>query len=242
MDVDADLNVAGRAPNMRPRNAATLILVDLKGEAPRILMGRRSNALAFMPGMYVFPGGRTDRADHTAPRSGSLRQPDLDRLLNGLGRNATAGKAEAIALSAIRETREETGLFVARMAKPDAQPPHKAWREFAERGLAADLSALRYVARAITPPGRVRRFDTRFFAARAEAIANPGELVARPRDELEDVLWVSLEQARTMPLPRITQAILDDLEDRIEADPDLTRDVPVPCHLVRHGRYLLRHE
>ena len=54
-------------PYMRPRDAATLILVRMKGKTPEVLMGCRAAAHAFMPNRYVFPGGRVDRADAHVP-------------------------------------------------------------------------------------------------------------------------------------------------------------------------------
>lgn len=47
-----------RAAALRPRNAATLILIDRTRRTPKILMGRRHPGLAFMAGKFVFPGGR----------------------------------------------------------------------------------------------------------------------------------------------------------------------------------------
>ena len=50
-------------PNLRPRDAATLIIVDASGKKPKVLMGRRHERHSFMPGKFVFPGGRVDPAD-----------------------------------------------------------------------------------------------------------------------------------------------------------------------------------
>lgn len=238
---DIDVDIAPRAANGRPRNAATLILFDLEHSEPRILMGRRSESLAFMPGMFVFPGGRTDRADHHAPRIGALPASDEARLVAGMGAKGNRRRAEAIALSSIRETREETGLLVGSPLDEHA-PTTGIWAEFAAAGIAPDLSALRYVARAITPPGRIRRFDTRFFAAPVSAAANPGDFIAEPRDEFDEVRWVSLSEAGQLPLATITTAVLDDFAKRLERDPALSEDRPVPCHRVRHNRYRLSFE
>jgi hypothetical protein len=56
-----------RHPNIRPQDAATLIIVDRTGNAPKVLLGKRHHAAAFMPGKYVFPGGRVDLFDRKAP-------------------------------------------------------------------------------------------------------------------------------------------------------------------------------
>lgn len=238
MDKLADGVVAPKVTrNTRPRNAATLILLDLDGTEPRVLMGRRSEKLAFMPGVFVFPGGRTDRTDHAAPRTGTLPAIDLKKLVDGMGARGSARKAEAIALSAIRETREETGLLIGKREESREVRTTGVWSEFVENGVTPDLSALRYVARAITPPGRVRRFDTRFFAGTKQSIANPQGLIAEPREELDEVAWIELETAFDLPLAAITKAILGTVRERLVEDPDLSRDRPVPCHTMRYGKY-----
>ena len=56
------------APPQRPRDAATLIVIRRDGATPRILLGQRHGSHAFMPGKFVFPGGRLDAADYTSTR------------------------------------------------------------------------------------------------------------------------------------------------------------------------------
>ena len=135
----------------RPADAASLMILDGRGTDARVLMGRRSTAHAFMPDVYVFPGGRVDRADGRAATTGALRPEDERRILAHTPRPSPA-RARAMAVAALRETVEETGLVIG-------------------DGAAHDLSPLRYVARAITPPGRSRRFDARFFACPRSAVA-----------------------------------------------------------------------
>ena len=88
---------------------------------------------------------------------------------------------------------------------------------FQERGVFPDLEGLQVVGRAITPPGRVKRFDTRFFAIDRTAIADEVEGVVGPDSELVELAWVTFAQARALDLPHITDTILSDLEDRIAA-------------------------
>ncbi|TCD14475.1 NUDIX hydrolase [Oricola cellulosilytica] len=237
MDKQPDIKI-GSAPTVRPKNAATLLLLDLEGDVPAVLMGRRSRKLAFMPGLYVFPGGRTDRSDHAAPRTGNLQESDLVRLTRSFGARGTRSKAEAIALSAIRETWEETGLMI---AAPDDSHGSVAsgadWTAFGDAGVAPDLSALRYVARAITPPGQVRRFNTRFFAAKRSSVANPGGLHTNAEDEIEDVCWVPLPEVTDLPVHPITTIMLETVTKRLASDPDLTRDAEIPCTFYRYGRF-----
>ena len=204
---------------MRPADAASLLVLDGRGPNARVLMGRRSAAHAFMPEVYVFPGGRVDAADRRTPVSGALRPTDEARLLAGTPRPSPA-RARAMAVAALRETHEETGLVIG--ARNDAFVP--------------DLARLRYVARAITPPGRTRRFDARFFACPRSAV----ETEAAPTtDELEDVRWVPLARARdAVPLARITEVIIDEMLERLTRDPELTADLPVPRHRMLHRRFV----
>lgn len=207
-------------PAARPRDAATLILLDGEGEATRVLMGRRSARHVFMPSVYVFPGGRVDRDDSRGPATGTLDARDERRLIDGLGSRGTPTRARALAVAALRETWEETGRAIGAVAGGRLVP---------------SLSGLRYVARAITPPGRTRRFDTRFFAARLGALPALTEGHGAT-DELEDLTWVPLHREEDRPLARITAIILDELRERLAADPLLERDVPVPFYRPRHGR------
>jgi len=228
----------GSAPYTRPRDAATLVLLRRSGGGQQVLMGRRSEKLVFMPGMFVFPGGRTERADLTAPRSGSLHPGDAKRLVDGMGARGSLRRAEALVMSAIRETHEETGLFIGTNGAPRLSKGPESWRAFAEAGVLPDLSAIRFIARAITPPGRPRRFDTRFFVADADHVCNPDELIANPAEELEEVRWIGFDDLGAIPLPDITVAILELLGDRLREDPDLTRDLPVPFIRAENRRFV----
>ena len=229
------LNVptSGAAPYVRPRDAATLIVLRGDVSDPQILMGRRSQAMAFMPGLYVFPGGRLERTDFSARRVGQLHEADQKRLIDGMGSRGSRSRAEALVMSAIRETQEETGLLLGRDAGDETRrqtAPH--WRPFAEHGVAPDLSGIRYLARAITPPGRVRRFDTRFFVAPETMIASDSDAVSSPDEELEEVTWIRLSDAYGLKIPPITGVVLDILAQRLKDDPGLTGAPPVPFYRV----------
>lgn len=236
MDKQPDIKI-GNAPTIRPKDAATLLLLDLDGDVPSVLMGRRSRKLAFMPGLYVFPGGRTDRSDATAPRTGELHDGDLARLTRSFGARGSRNKAEAIALSAIRETWEETGLMIAASGDGNGAKSGTDWTAFENAGVTPDLSALRYVARAITPPGQVRRFNTRFFAAKRSSVTNPDGLHANAEEEIEDVCWVPLPEVQDLPVHPITMVMLEAVTERLAGDPDLTRDAEIPCTFYRYGRF-----
>nr|WP_284211776.1 NUDIX hydrolase [Methylobacterium brachythecii] len=224
------------APALRPRDAATLILVDRSRKKPRVLMGRRNTRLAFLGGKFVFPGGRVEPSDRRMLVANALPQRSEDALAARLvGRSAMLGRS--LALAAIRETYEETGLLVgSRDYGPPEVAPEGAWQAFAEEGVFPDLDALHLLARAITPPGRPRRFDTRFFVADRKAVATERPGIVGPDAELTEIAWVGLDEARGLDLPRITRAVLDDLEAAAAIDFKPFR--PIPFYFERYGKGL----
>lgn len=219
---------------MRPRDAATLILLDRSGGEVRVLMGRRSMKHAFMPGRLVFPGGRTDPADSRVVADDALHPAVEAKLVAGSGSRMSSARARAIALSAVRETYEEAGLLIGR--KADYTTTREGWHGFAEHGVAPTLANLRMIARAITPPGRVRRFDTRFIAAWREDVAVA--LECGPTEELEELVWLPVGDAISEEVPMITRSILGDVARRLAEDPTLDPDYPVPFYRMRHQRML----
>jgi 8-oxo-dGTP pyrophosphatase MutT (NUDIX family) len=207
-----DTLARGQRP-VRPKRSASLILIDRSGCEPRILLGRRSADQKFMPNKYVFPGGKTDRSDHRAKLTAGLRQQESERLFKALGKRASVSGASAIAISAIRETREETGLM-----------------------LRADLSLLRLVARAVTPPMYPHRYDTHFFAAFCDEALHQASTGLISSEELLDLDWHSFNGAKNLALPDITRVILEETEARLAADPRLETDLPIPCFAMQRGR------
>ncbi|GJD33428.1 8-oxo-dGTP pyrophosphatase MutT (NUDIX family) [Methylobacterium aerolatum] len=211
-----------------------MIILDRRGRGgPKVLMGRRSPRLAFMPGKFVFPGGRIELGDRAMPVANAL--PDyaeaalarrLSRPPHHLGR--------ALALAAIRETYEETGLLLgtAEYGPPETVPA--GWEAFHRHGVLPDLEALHLVARAITPPKRVRRFDTRFFTVDRSAVATEEPARVGEDCEFTELAWVRLEKARDLDLPFITRTILDELDIQIAAD--FAPHRPIPFHFERYGR------
>ena len=218
---------------IRPRDAAALILVKRDGPEPAVLMGHRHHKHVFMPNTFVFPGGRVDMEDAQVPVAAPLRAPVAERLQ----RHATRRRAQALALAAIREAFEETGLTIGR---PLAAPVDRAaladtWRPFFDTGLAPALDLLDYVFRAITPPGDVRRFNARFFicdaAHAAGTLGGSGELV--------DLTWLPIGEALTTPnTPGITKRVLTEVQRLLaESDPwNLPSGHAVPRYHAVHGR------
>lgn len=218
-----------RHPNLRPKDAATLIVLKRGSDGYRVLMGRRSAAHSFMPGMVVFPGGRVDRCDYRAPAADELHPQVAARLA---GQQGAAGKARALALAAIRETFEETGVLIG-TKRGQGRSRNPSWAAYLGCGVLPKLSALRLVARAITPPRQIRRFDARFLAVFADEIAGVRPVLD---SEMEEPVWLSFGQTRDHPLPKITRVVLDDVETRLEKDPDLCPEGPASFYFFRQGR------
>lgn len=217
MDLRDAANVGSR---QRPRDAATLILT--RGERNlEVLMGRRASSHVFMADKWVFPGGRIDPSDFRAHASGDLDTDTARRLEMEM----PSRRARALALTAIRETFEETGLILGKSA-PEVSVAGP-WREYRQAGALPDLSALTYIARAITPPGRTRRFDARFFTAPIEALRDPDDIAGS--GELDEVAWLPIEEAMTLELPSITRFVLCEALERRQHP-----DRPLPfVHMVR---------
>ncbi|MFC0283557.1 NUDIX hydrolase [Camelimonas abortus] len=221
-------------PTIRPRNAATLIIIDRSGRWPKVLMGRRHEGHRFMPGKFVFPGGRIEANDRFMTPASDLH-PVVDRKLLARTVRPAPSRGRALALAAIRETFEETGLLLGRRDAPPRRPPAGPWADFAAHGVTPDLEPLRFVARAITPPGRPKRFDTRFFAIDAAHVAARIDGVVTPDSELTELVWVEIEEARRLDLPSITTVVLKELEKR--AGNGFGHDLPVPFYYARNGAF-----
>ena len=179
-----------------------------------------------MPGKFVFPGGRVDKADNRVPIAAPMPRALEANLLKGSPKIAPS-RARSLAVAAIREACEETGLCLGRKRIGAALALEGAWKPFAEAGLLPDPSGLFLIARAITPPGRVRRFDTRFFTADASAIAHRVEGVIHPEAELVELVWVEIGSQPLADLHPMTKKVLGELETRLATGP-LGHDAPVP--------------
>lgn len=226
-DAAQDLRDAPRTGGrQRPKDAATLILTRRAADGWQVLMGRRAPGHVFMASKWVFPGGRIERADFSAASATDLPRAVAARLQ----RELPPRRARALALAAVRETYEETGLLLAEPAPP--APVAGPWREFRAEGALPNLAALSYIARAVTPPGRTRRFDARFFMADAAALLHPEPTAGS--GELDEIAWLPLADARGLDLPAITRFVLAEVAERL-ADPDR----PLPFVRMVRGRHLV---
>jgi 8-oxo-dGTP pyrophosphatase MutT (NUDIX family) len=217
---------ADHHPYRRPVDAATLILVDRSGSIPKVLVGKRHDKVVFMPGKFVFPGGRVDKTDNRVPVAAPISKELEANLMKGSPKTPLS-RARALAIAAIREACEETGLCLGRGGDGVVSKLQGVWQPFSDAGLLPDPSGLFLIARAITPPGRVRRFDTRFFTADASAIAHRVEGVIHADAELVELVWVELGSKPLADLHPMTKNVLRELEQRL-ASGSLRHDAPVP--------------
>ncbi len=202
------------------RDAATVILVRDPAAEPKVLMGQRGEGAAFMPNKFVFPGGAVDSLDCSVPFAGDLPEPCAMRL----EQDCDSGLGPSLFAAAIRELWEETGLMIATNGDWTGEIPEE-WREFAGMGLLPDPRALSFVFRAITPPGRPRRFDARFFLGNADVVCGDPDDFSGASDELRHLQWIPLSELRSFEMPFITEVVLAEIAASL---PDLGPPASVP--------------
>lgn len=217
------------------RPAATVIIAR---EAPEtesgfeIFMLRRTSGAAFAGGMFVFPGGRVDSDDH-------LHKYDVHRQgpsdFQAPQQAALGAEWRGFWVAGIRESFEEAGLLLAyteagellayddsnRDRFQDYRSPLHSGRlsllEICEReSLKLAVDHIHFVNRFVTPFGRPRRFDTRFFLAEAP----PGQTGQHDEKETVDSIWISPAEAIArndadeFDLMRVTRMQLEMLAER----------------------------
>jgi 8-oxo-dGTP pyrophosphatase MutT (NUDIX family) len=215
-----DFTAAGEAKPakaVKPRDAATILLWRKGSSGLEVLMGVRSVKHRFMPSRLVFPGGRVDAEDRSAPVASDLH-PHTRRALE---LRATPRLARAIAVAAVRELHEEAGLLLGHV----------------EGGrLHADLSPLRYLCRAVTPPMSPVRFNARFLYAPAEAATGAFADSA----ELENLAYYPVDETPPYELAPITAKVLGEFRD-LMALPEAERETrPLIWYQGRDTRRLER--
>ncbi len=202
------------------RNAATVIVLRNRYDDPSVLMGQRGAQAAFMPSKFVFPGGAVDAADADVPLCHPLSQICANRLRE----DCTEDLGQALAAAAIRELWEETGLILGEPGNWPGDIPSD-WQGYADTRHIPSAKALQFVFRAITPPGRPRRFDARFFLLDAGEISGDLDNFSAASDELSHLQWVPLKKVREFDLPFITEVVLAEIAARAD-DPTPPASVP----------------
>lgn len=205
---------------VRPWDASTIIIWRKRGRAIEVLMGERHRAHKFLPHRYVFPGGRVDSGDARV-RAGSEMTPAVSAQLARTTRN---GRARSIAIAAIRETFEETGLIIGAGDPLPHRPAPGGWDRFFDAGYAPALDRLHYVARAITPVFRPMRFDARFFMVEAKDVV--GDL--QGSGELENLEWIPIKDTQNFELAMVTRNILNYAEGLIKEPPRQSASRKIP--------------
>ncbi len=190
-----------------PRHAASVLLLREQQGTIEVLLTRRHENLAFMGGMWVFPGGTLCAADTSAPSLASIPEiarAGCHRLLDLEGNALPTATCLGLAIAAARETFEETGVMLATTAEGhhceseqlarlhDRQraivsQPELFATSLREEHLQLDLRRLIYWAHWITPSVVPKRFDTRFYLA-----ALPPEQIATVDNvEATELCWMT---------------------------------------------------
>lgn len=225
-----------RLKALRPKPASTLIIVDSKTSPARVLLGRRRADQVFLPGKFVFPGGRLEADDRRMTSKSELAPQDIETLCLSVSKQPAERLARALAMAAIRETHEETGLIIGtKLESPaDLDRYPAAWHPFLKTGHEPNLAAISIFARAVTPPGRPRRYDTRFFFTDASSIAAREDWTD---GELEALEWFTIADAETLDLPTITSAVLRDLEAHLTGPNHREKPNKIPFYRHRRGHF-----
>ncbi len=220
---------------MRPIDAAGLVLVREGPGGPQILLGRRHRRHAFLPDIYVFPGGRLDAGDS---RPSGFAEPLAPGVESQLRRGAGGRPPLAFIRAAIRETFAEAGLLLANdgILPAAADRAGDVWQAFRRRGAAPGFGAVEFICRAITPASSPRRYNTRFFlaAALADAPEPSGD------GELEDLRWWPIADTARLGLVDVTQFVLREALMRRKGRSRPRRPAPLLCYRGETMRLLRR--
>lgn len=231
----------------RPVDAASVIVFDDAGGDLKVLMGQRGAGNAFMPNRFVFPGGRVERDDRTLvlPDADGWTEPQRLKLLVEMKGRPSPARANGLGLAAVRECFEEAGVVIGRpdeegsgtgpaAAIADAPPEPMPLAQMSRLGYRPRLGGLTYFARAITPPGRTRRFDARFFCIERAVLAAE----TSPLDEeLSALDFYRVDDLKRLNLAPITRSILADFTERLDQGPLEDTDLPVPFYYQIHGSF-----
>lgn len=213
------------------RDAASVILLRKIDTFPHVLVGQRGRSAAFMPSKFVFPGGAVEISDNMPDLTG-----DLDTIcLRRLRARADPELAPKLLGAALRELWEETGL---RLSQPgmSADLPH--WSGFGEGGHMPSASGFSFIFRAITPPGRPRRFDARFFLVDASRITGDPDDFSRASNELSHLQWAPLTDMRKFDLPFITEVVLAEVAGLLRDGKRRPDGVPFFDHAATTSTFL----
>ena len=224
-----------QAQAVRPKEAATLVIVR-QGSEPKVLMGKRAGSHVFMPNKFVFPGGRLDVIDQRISVPSDLSDPVIGRLQKETRKNVSNHKLRGLALAAIRDTYEETGLISGRKTAQKLTTNNAVWQRYFDHGVEPPLDKIDFIARAVTPTYRNRRFDTRFFMIFDDFIQTDPDDMVRASGELLDLHWLTLSETQKLDLPTITRWIIDMVDQRLKLSRDAQLQAPATYVRFIHGK------
>jgi len=212
--------------------AATLLLLRERDSRIEVLMMRRQEALRFMGGMWVFPGGRVDPPDCGPAAAALVADDHAPIMLAPDGTSVAPELVLGLRVAACRETYEEAGVLLVRgrdgrRPAPEQLQALAAAREgsthvpggfmdlVASAGLLLDVDRLVYWSHWITPSHESRRFDTRFFA-----VAMPeGQVASLDQRESTELAWLAPRDvcaaaaSGSMLIAPPTQLTLEDIDE-----------------------------
>ena len=162
----------------------------------------------------------------------------MHRLRKKTQSRVSDAKLKGLALAAIREKFEETGLVVGRPATAAVHTANTGWQDYLSHGVIPPLESMDFIARAITPPYRTRRFDTRFFMVYEDVIHSDPSAVGSASGEILDLHWLTLDEARETDLPAITRMVIDIVEERLTQPRKTQLKQNAPFVLLLHNQWI----
>lgn len=215
-------------PYARPRLAAALIALRVCNGKQEVLLGRRDPGARFMPGKYVFPGGRIsieDRRPWCFEPDGAPASPPLREIKAG-------------ARAAIRELYEETGLLIGQKRQGQSVQGNAARAietAFIHNGVWPELDGAAYIARAITPKQSLIRFNTLFYLVTSDCVQ--GRI--RSNGELVEIDWYDVSRCDGLDMADVTRFMLSYVVDPANR---ASKRKPLYCYRLRIPRVLYRAE
>ena len=199
---------------MEIKNAATVILLRGSQKNPEVLMGQRGKNASFMPNKFVFPGGALDPGDSEIDFNDDIPTKCIEKLRL----KADPSLAKPLIAAGIRELWEETGLILGSKSKTKMDSIPKNWKDFFALGYQPSADNIEFVFRAITPPGRTRRFDARFFLLSSDNIKGDLDDFSKASGELSHLQWIELNSTQNLDLPFITEIVLSEVLSKLKGN------------------------
>ncbi|MAH88690.1 MAG: hypothetical protein CMJ06_01365 [Pelagibacterales bacterium] len=217
----------------KPKDASTLIIIKNVKEKICVLMGQRSMKSKFMPGIFVFPGGVIEKDDSIAFKFFKLK---ANKAINQKALKSYSNiHSQSLLLAAIRETAEETGLYLAKKKNNLNKSfinSDSTWYDFTEKSYIPSTNKLFFFGRAITPSKLKIRFHARFFLAFYDDFI--GKI--KTNGELDNIGWLSLKQAKNKKIADVTEFMLDEIIKLNKDFSDISNKKDFPMFTWRNNK------